>query len=73
MNYSRFMNGLKKAGIEMNRKMPLRARDPRCRYFHRSVREGQGEPLISHNDKNTLLFNEAACFFAVAISPVPVG
>ncbi|MFR6424181.1 MAG: 50S ribosomal protein L20 [Oscillospiraceae bacterium] len=28
MNYSTFMNGLKKAGIEMNRKMPLRDCDP---------------------------------------------
>ena len=71
MNYSTFMHGLKKYRYEPQD--ALRARDPRCRRFHRSVREGQGEPLISHNDKNTLLFNEAACFFRCCYFPVPVG
>ena len=62
INYSTFMNGLKKAGIDHEPEDALRACHRRCRRVHRSVRKGQGEPLISHNDKNTLLFNEAACF-----------
>ena len=33
INYSRFMNGLKKAGVEMNRKDPLRDGHQRCTGF----------------------------------------
>ena len=40
MNYSTFINGLKKAGIDLNRKM-------RSRRFHRSDRAGQGCPQVS--------------------------
>lgn len=47
MNYSTFINGLKKAGIDLNRKMLSEIAHKRSRRFHRSDRAGQGCPQVS--------------------------
>ena len=46
MNYSSFMNGLKKAGVELNRKMLSEIGYPRSRQLQRSGRDRQEGSVI---------------------------
>lgn len=47
INYSTFMNGLKKSGGRAQQENALRDCDPRCRSFHRFGRESKGRPFMN--------------------------
>lgn len=63
MNYSQFMNGLKKAGINLNRKMLSEPGNQRCCRLYRPDREGQGCPVKSITLRPILVRQDRAGLF----------
>ena len=63
MNYSTFMNGLKKAGVEINRKMLAELAGQRQGRLHRPDRDGQGPAGLNKTQKTARLSLKTGALF----------